>query len=137
MKKPTQVTRTVGQMIIARQARDTPTEKEWDDFLQAVVENRDNTAAVRILVLTDGGGPSTGQRRRLQAALDGRIFRVAVVSDSIKVRFIVSSVALLNSEISSFTRAEIGQAYKYLRLTTEEQRLAIKALAEIELLIAP
>jgi hypothetical protein len=136
MKKTTQVTRTVGQMIIARQGKETPSEKEWDDFLQAVVENRDNSATVRILVLTDGGGPSIGQRKRLQSALDGQVFRVAVVSDSIKVRFIVSSVALLNSEISSFTRAEISQAYSYLRLSTDEQKLAKKALADIEPLIS-
>jgi hypothetical protein len=54
-----------------------------------------------------------------------------VVTDSIKVRFIVSSVALLNRHISTFSKAEFSKAYAYLGLSMGEQVLAMQAIEEM------
>jgi hypothetical protein len=126
------VTRRVGQMLISLENKETPTDEEWDDFLKVLREGRDDFATLKLLVITEGGGPTAAQRKRLEQALGGRTLRVAVVTDSIKVRFIVSSIALLNRFISTFSKAELPRAYEYLGLAAGEQRAAMLAVAEME-----
>jgi hypothetical protein len=127
----TMYTREVGNLVISRQTRDTPTDWEWREFLDVVTKNRAKATKTRILVVTDGGGPNPEQRKQLQKALSGHTFRVAVVTDSIKVRFIVSSVALLNSEIQTFSIADMGRACEYLGLSKQEIEVALKVAQEL------
>lgn len=127
----TMFTREVGHLIISCQTTETPTDWEWREFLDSVTKNRSAATKTRILVLTDGGGPSPDQRKQLQRALSGQTFRVAVVTDSIKVRFIVSSVALLNSSISTFSLSDIGRACEYLGLSKSEVDVALKVADEL------
>jgi len=103
--------------------------------LEILAVNRPDFPKIKILVKTDGGGPSTEQRKRLGVALGGMPVRVAVVTDSIKVRFIVSSIALLNREIATFNNKEIVQAYEHLSLDPREQRLVQLAIAEMSPLV--
>lgn len=135
--KQNMVTRRVGQLLVSCQNNETPSDVEWDEFLRILVANRENFATLKLLVVTDGGGPTAAQRKRLEAALAGQSIRVAVVTDSIKVRFIVSSVALLNRHISTFSRAETARAYQYLGLSPTEQQLAAQTAAELEAMIRP
>jgi hypothetical protein len=120
-------------LLVLRENAYTPTDTDWDDFLRVLVENRANFAKLRILVRTEGGGPNVAQRKRLQTALDGRPIRVAVVTNSLPVRFLVSSIALLNREIRSFANDEIASAYEHLGLSPAEQRLAERVLAELSM----
>jgi len=124
-------------MILLRENRNTPTDGDWDDFLQILRENRGNHERVRILVMTDGGGPSGDQRKRLEVALGGRSFRVAVVTESAKVRFIVSSIALLNRDIKTFSKGEIDGAFEHLRLDPTERQLAKSEVLRLEKEIDP
>lgn len=123
--------RVVGSMIVIRQNKETSSDQDWDDFLDMLVEHRANFASLKILVVTDGGGPSQPQRKRLEVALDGKPVRVAVVSDSMKTRFIVSSIALLNRDMSSFRASEMTQAYEHLGLTFDERRVAKTTIQEL------
>jgi hypothetical protein len=90
-----------------------------------------------ILVATDGGAPSAPQIKRLGKALAGGNVRVAVVTDKIRVRFIVSTIALLNSKIKTFARSELYAAYGHLDLTATEIRLTQQMLLQLEVLIDP
>jgi hypothetical protein len=67
--------------------------------------------------------------------LGGLPVRVAVVTDSMKVRFIVSSIALLNREIATFSNKEIAQAYEHLSLDRREQLLVEAAIVEMSPLV--
>ena len=129
------VVRVVDSLIILRENSTTPTDRDWDEFLEILAANRPNFPKIKILVKTDGGGPSTEQRKRLSVALGGRPVRVAVVTDSIKVRFIVSSIALLNSEIATFSNKEIAEAYQHLSLEPSERRLVEVAITEMSPLV--
>ena len=123
--------RVVGSMIVIRQNKETSSDQDWDHFLDILVEHRKDFANLKILVITDGGGPSMDQRKRLEVALDGKPVRVAVVSDSMKTRFIVSSIALLNRDMSSFRAHELPQAYDHLSLTMDERRIAKTSIQEM------
>ena len=126
------ITREIGDVIISRGNKETPDERDWDEFLEIVAKNRAKSAKTKILVITDGGGPSIDQRKRLQRTLSGHTFRVAVVTDSVKVRFIVSSVALLNREISTFSMADMPRACEYLGLNSPEVGAALKLAKDLE-----
>jgi hypothetical protein len=123
--------RVVGSMIVIRQNKETSSDQDWDDFLDILVAHRGDFARLKILVVTDGGGPSVAQRKRLEVALDDKPVRVAVVSDSMRTRFVVSSIALLNPEMSSFRVTEMSQAYDHLSLTLDERSQAKTTLEQL------
>lgn len=129
------VVRTIESLIVLRENSSTPTDRDWDEFLEILAVNRPDFPRIKILVKTDGGGPNAEQRKRLSVALGGVPVRVAVVTDSIKVRFIVSSIALLNSEIATFSNKEIVEAYQHLSLSVREQKLVEAAIVEMSPLI--
>ena len=87
------VVRKVGTMLLLRQNTETATEEEWSSLLQVLMSLRAELPKLKIMVRTDGGGPSPLQRRSLQEALAGTPARVAVVSDHLKVRFVTSNIS--------------------------------------------
>jgi hypothetical protein len=133
--KPRQVTRKVGSLVILREGRSDPHDAEWDVTLGILAEHRHEIDQIKVLVLSDGGGPTQAQRKRLERTLEGKPIRVAVVSDSMKVRFICSSVALFTSNLSSFRVAELKEAYAWLDLTAEERQLAQQNIAAMRDLV--
>lgn len=132
-KKRNMACRRIGDsMIVLRENEDTPADEDWDAFLTMLVQDRERFPKLKILVLTEGGGPNAEQRKRLKIALDGRPVRVACVTDSVKVRFIASSVALLNRQIRTFAKSELAAAYTHLGMSAAEQKLAAAILEEME-----
>jgi hypothetical protein len=130
--KTTLVVRTLApSLVVLRESIDTPFDEEWDAFLRLLKDNRENFAKLRILVVTDGGGPNAAQRKRLDAVLAGRPVRVAVVTDSAKSRFIASAISLINRDHRGFSRAEIDGAYDHLALSPMERRLAETSVKEM------
>lgn len=121
--------------MLVRETREAPTDAEWEGGLRVLEETIAKVSKPRMLVVTDGGGPTSAQRERLAEVLGGRVFRVAVVSDSVKVRFIVASLALLNPEISTFSRRELAKAYQHVGLSPEEREVAERVLRELDALL--
>ena len=133
---PNQVTRRVGLLLIIRQNQHAPSDEDWDEALRLMTLNPAELDQLKALVVTDGGGPTPAQRKRLHHAMSGKSVRSAVVSESMKVRFIVSSVALFLSRIQSFRKDELEQAFNYLDLDAAERRLAQENVAEMDRLVA-
>ncbi|MES1173217.1 MAG: hypothetical protein ABUL62_02725 [Myxococcales bacterium] len=133
--KPRQVTRKVGSLVILREGKQDPLDREWDETLAILAEHRLEIDHIKVLVVSDGGGPTQIQRKRLERTLEGKPIRVAVVSDSMKVRFICSSVALFTSNLSSFRVSELRDAYKWLDLTAQERQLADQNIAAMRDLV--
>ena len=129
-KKKNAVTRRLGALVILLQGTDTPSTAEWNECIQ-IVSKTDDLNATKVLVITDGGGPDLAQRQKLEGVLRGTTVCSAVVSDSVKVRFIVATVALFSSKISTFTKREIEKAYEFLGLTRDEIELAKTAVVEM------
>jgi hypothetical protein len=124
------VTRRIGPLVILLQGRETPTDAEWSECIRLLATTEDiNTT--KVLVVTDGGGPNLGQRQTLEKVLRDTKVCSAVVSDSVKVRFIVATVALFSTRISTFALRELPKAYDYLGLSTAQIAVAEKALAEM------
>ncbi len=123
--------RQIDKLVVLYENKNTPADADWDAFLDCLRKNRDQFDQVRIAVFTPGGGPNAPQRKRLAEALGGKSVRVAVVSDSPIVRFIASSIALLNRQHAAFNTNEREKAYAHLGLTPTQRRQVDLALAEL------
>jgi hypothetical protein len=134
--KPTLLSRTPApNLVVSRESFESPLDSEWNEFLKLMEANRENFEKLRILVVTEGGGPNSAQRGRLQEVLRGKPVRVAVVTDSAKSRFIASAVSLFNRDHRGFWKSEMALAYEHLGLTAVERRLVEAALAQMAPLI--
>lgn len=121
--------RKVGAMLLVLvQDAEPPSDTEWNDFLDLL---KSTMPKVKLLVVTRGGGPDVEQRKRLEVTLAGARFQTAVVSDSVKVRFVAATIALFHKEHRSFTEDEMDKAYEHLGLTDHECSQANSAVAEM------
>lgn len=111
--------RLIGSVMVIRQGTEAATQHEWRDFLTSLAQQ--DLTKLRVLIATDGGGPSSQQRASLKATMAGRSVRTAVVSDSIKVRFTIATIALISREHHGFSNRELRQAYDFLQLTPVER----------------
>lgn len=117
------------------QGLDEPSESEWDECVRHFRALRLGPTGVKVLVLTEGGGPNSDQRRRLAQLMQGSPVPFAIVSDSLKTRFVAAALALVNRQYRSFSCGEIEQAYEFLGLTSLEKRLAESAVRELKALL--
>jgi hexokinase len=112
--------------------KQAPTEREWDEFLTILAENRSELPKLRLLVMTTGGAPDTTQRKKLAATLGGTTLRVATVSDSMKTRFVAATISLFHRDHRLFSTTELDQAYEHLGLSVSERRLVEAAIKEMK-----
>jgi serine/threonine protein kinase len=132
---PTLVARLVGSVVVLRESSMPPFDDEWDVFLSLLASARQRMREVRVLVVTDGGGPNGPQRRRLATTLRGTSVRAAGVTDSARAKFIGAIISLFNPDFRSFRRKEVSHAHDHLGLTEIERKLVDEALAEMDPLI--
>jgi hypothetical protein len=123
-------------LVLLRENTETPRDEEWDETLRLLTLSPAELDRIKVLVVTDGGGPTPEQRKRLSRATGGKPLHAAVVSESVKVRFIVSSVALFMSKVQSFRVDEIDAAFNHLGLSVQERRVATENIAEMTKLVA-
>jgi hypothetical protein len=121
--------------MVMVQNKETPNDEEWDEFLTLLVKHRAELPKLKLLVTTDGGGPSAIQRKRLENALQGTPMRVAVISDNMKVRFVASMIALFHADHRSFLTTELEDAYNHLRMNVIERRHVHAVVRELTALV--
>lgn len=130
-------TRRLGRVVVVRQNAEPPSDQEWAQFLEILREGRADFERLRVLVLTEGGGPNAAQRESLARTLAGKTVRVAIVTDSIAVRFTVTVIALFHKDIRSFLTSELRKAHAHLGLQLEEVVAVERELATLAALLRP
>ena len=119
-RRPAMLHATVGTIVIAVHGPDTPPDSEWNAYIEEFERQRDLNAA-RNFVCTDGGAPSTTQRRAINERLlqNGRGL-CGVVTGSAMVRGVVTALNWFNPFIKAFSPEQARQAYAHLNMTAEE-----------------
>jgi hypothetical protein len=84
--------KVIDRLFIVVYGTANPTDQEWEEYLTLV--QRHGVEQTVQLISTEGGEPTSTQRRRLNALLGGRMVPVAVVSDQPRIRRTVSSAGL-------------------------------------------
>src|SRR4051812_35792692 len=97
-----------------------PTDEEWLHCLALCRERAGGDS--RFLVETRGGGPDAKQRKVLADALKGEDARVAVMTDALLARGILTALAWLGLPQRGFALHDLRAAGAYLELTSEELR---------------
>jgi hypothetical protein len=121
----------VEDLMIAVHTSRPPSAEEWAEYIAAVA-SRDPTK-LRTLIFTDGGAPSSTQRKEVTTVLGGRPSRGAIVSASRLVRGAVSALGWFNPLIKAFAPSEVADALQYLGIRAEQVPLV---WAEVRLLQA-
>jgi hypothetical protein len=85
----------------------------------------------RFLVETRGGGPDAKQRKVLAEAMKGEDTRVAVMTDSLLARGILTALAWLGLPQRGFAMDDLRAAGPYLELSSEELRHAADELPRL------
>jgi hypothetical protein len=126
--------RRVGSVALLVQDEEPPLNEEWEDWLR-LLKSFGKDVDGRVLVLTRGGGPTPHQRSRISQVVGKPNLHVAVVTSSVKVRFIVSSVALIIPRIRSFPWDGLREAFAHLGLNAQEQEQVTHNLAEMRKIV--
>jgi hypothetical protein len=133
------VSSIVGSVLLLCQDKESPSDWEWDECLGLLKELKakqdQNGEQTKVLVSTLGGGPNAAQRKRLETVMAGTPVPTAVISDSLKLRFISAAVSLFNPDHRGFTTSERLEAYKFLRLTAVQTRQLEAAIIQMGKLV--
>jgi hypothetical protein len=126
----------VNAFVILVHNKHPPTDDEWKDYLQfSVARGLSYGVTSRYLVLSEGGAPSTSQRRTLADAIapilqkNPSAMRTAIVTSSTFVRGVVTAMRLFEPIYQAFSPDDMKGAYAYLGITPAYFR-------EIEAMIA-
>jgi hypothetical protein len=121
-------TRRVGAVLLVLHGAEQPTDDEWDECMDIL---RPFVSIAKTLVVTAGGGPTPAQRGRLSKVIGKCPMWIAIVTDSVRVYFIVSTLALFMRRIRSFGSAKLGDAFAHLDLASTEIALLKTNLEEM------
>jgi hypothetical protein len=99
----------------------------WGEYLKQMSRTR-FTSTPKVLVFTDGSGPTPPQRQLLSQATTGITYFCAVVGESAVTRFIVASLALANPHTRSFYTNQMQQVFEYLKLSEPQTKKLVETL---------
>jgi hypothetical protein len=118
-----------GRVHVAIHDAAPPTDAEWTGWLELIREAR--AAHPRFYVETHGGGPDAKQRRALGEVVDKAEMRVAVLTESLVARGIVTALAWLGFSQRAFGLTEQHAAFAYLELEAEEVKCVLEELPRL------
>lgn len=109
-----------GRLAVVMHGFKSPTDMEWQRFLNEGVEHGTGPH-LRILVISHGGGPDGEQRKQLGRVISGTSAPTVVMSGSALVRGITSALTFFNRHIKALDMSDDESAYRHLGLTAEER----------------
>jgi hypothetical protein len=112
------------QLMVLYQGVTQASDRDWDAYLEVMRQAFQSGGMARSLVVTEGAYPTRSQQSRMTAIVGSRVPRVAVISSSTPLRFVVSILALLNRNVSCFDPSQREAAFRHLLLNPSEQALA-------------
>lgn len=119
----------VSNLFVVVHTANPPSDEEWDRYVAAgVASSKDK----RFLVFTDGGAPTSAQRKRLYDALKGKSAITAVISGNAFVRTTVFALSVLNPQVKVFPPDAINDAYRYLHISEVEGRAVTRVIKKLQ-----
>jgi hypothetical protein len=141
----TMIVRQVGAgendvLLFLHTAR-TPERNEWSEMMAGIARytRLGDFRRLRILVVTDGGGPDTAMRGELQAFYKSRNHspKTAVVTTSVVSRGIVAAVNWFNPHIKAFSPRSFPDALAHLDLPRTTLPRLLREFSEMERELTP
>ena len=121
MNKRNLAIQVVDRLFIVAYGATSPTDAEWSSYLD--LAQRHGIDQTQQIIFTEGGAPTSAQRRQLAALLNGRAVPVAVLSSSARVRVTVAALSLFNSQIKAFPPSALPDALDFLEVPASRANL--------------
>jgi hypothetical protein len=111
--------------LLTIHSKNHPLDSSLEALTEFLTSNKSRLSSMHVLALSDGGGPSSSQRKRIQEVTRGASLpRCAVITTSPVGRFVVSALSLFAPNIKVFETDEMTSLLKYLSVDSAlEQRL--------------
>lgn len=111
----------------------SPSDAEWDGYLDFLRAGLFPGARPKTIVLSNGGSPTAAQRRRLNelTAPYAEGAKVAVMTSSPAVRGVVTALAWFSKMYRSFALGEIDEALRFLEIGGYEATLVKEMIREL------
>jgi hypothetical protein len=109
----------VGGILVAVYNDKPPTAEDHQRCIE--VFRKMDPSSTRALIITDGGSPSPAQRKDFVNILQGREYWMAVCTDSIMVRGVVTAVGWFTRKTKAFSKDNVGDAFQYLEIASSSQ----------------
>ena len=121
--------KVIDRLFLVVYGASNPTDEEWKYYLEVTQQHGiDRTTQ---LIFTDGGGPTSTQRKYLNDLLAGRTVPVAVVSSSVRVRGTVTALSWFNRKIRAFPPTALREAVAYLEIPASRTDLIARELEQL------
>ncbi|MFT3769885.1 MAG: hypothetical protein QM820_31020 [Minicystis sp.] len=117
----------VGSVVICYYNADAPTDRDHRESIEFF--RTLDFKYVKVLAITEGGSPSTIQRKEFNEALKGHEIPLAVVTDSRLVRGTLTAYGWFNRNIRAFSWADFLDALTYLKVQEKNYE---KFLGEVQ-----
>jgi hypothetical protein len=131
MKRTLAFAQTDGLMVLVH-SKEAPSDPEWDRWIEAWFACLERGQPSRLLIVTDGGAPNSGQRHRMSQQIQsrrGQALRAALLSESMFARLVLNLlIAMEATWFGGFYRAvkgEHGASQIYRAFGRQELRSAL------------
>jgi hypothetical protein len=123
--------KVIDRLFLVVYGASNPTDEEWKYYLEVTEQHGiDRTTQ---LIFTDGGGPTSTQRKYLNDLLAGRTVPVAVISGSATIRGVVTALSWFNRKIKAFPPSGLGDALAYLEVPATRAELIDREMNKLRL----
>src|SRR5580700_663486 len=123
--------KVIDRLFLVVFGASNPTDDEWVDYLDVTRQHGiDRTTQ---LIFTDGGGPTSTQRKYLNDLLAGRTVPVAVISASATIRGVVTALSWFNRRIKAFPPSGLADALAYLEIPATRAELIAREMNKLRL----
>jgi hypothetical protein len=118
----------VDRLFLVAYGTTGPTDEEWSSYLALVERHGDQTQQ---LISTQGGAPTSAQRRQLAVLLGGRTVPVAILSSSARVRAMTVALSWFNARIKVFAPSALSDALDFLGVPASREALITVELKKL------
>ena len=116
-------------LAVVVSSREAPSDDDWDDqarWLEDLVRPlRAARRPIKVLVFTDEAGPNAKQRASVVDVMKGVETRVAVVSNGVLVRNMITAFGWLSFPIKGFAPAQLSTVEPYLEISSAQLQEAL------------
>lgn len=122
--------RMVGDVLLVVHAKTDIDPGEWRTFCTLAGKARKARGSLRTLVISEGGAaPNAAQRAFYKEEVGSTDNRVAVLTDSVAARTVLTAMSWFNSEMKPFAPTDVPGALRYLEV--RETTALRDAIAEL------
>jgi hypothetical protein len=113
-----------GALVVMVTDASTPAPSEWDEYLNLCQEvDRElpgGISSASAIIFSDGGSPDMSQRGALRKRMHGSSARVALVTDEMIARSMISLIALFNPGLRGFPSSRWTEGARFAGVPPEK-----------------